>query len=85
MPRIMSHRTKIKICGLTRERNVQAVIAAGAGALGFVFYPKSPRYVTPQRAARLLAMVLPFIATVGLFINVEPEQLVDIVAAAPVR
>ena len=80
----MSHRTRIKICGLTREQDVQAAIAAGADELGFVFYPKSSRYVTPQRAARLLAMVPPFIATVGLFVNAEPEQLVDIVAAAPV-
>lgn len=80
----MSHRTRIKICGLTREQDVHAAIAAGADALGFVFYPKSPRYVTPQHAARLLAMVPPFITTVGLFVNAEPQQLADIVAEAPV-
>jgi len=80
----MSHRTRIKICGLTREQDVQAAVAAGADALGFVFYPKSPRYVTPQQAAGLLAKVPPFITTVGLFVNVEPEQLQQIVAQAPV-
>jgi len=80
----MSHRTRIKICGLTREQDVQAAIAAGADALGFVFYPKSPRYVTPQQAARLLATVPPFITTVGLFVNAEPQQLADIIAEAPV-
>ena len=44
-------RTRIKICGLTREEDIQSVVAAGADAIGFVFYPKSPRYVTPERAA----------------------------------
>ncbi|MEO6919740.1 MAG: phosphoribosylanthranilate isomerase [Collimonas sp.] len=80
----MSHRTRIKICGLTREQDVQAAIAAGADALGFVFYPKSPRYVTPRQAAALIATVPPFITTVGLFVNAEPVQLQDIVAEAPV-
>ena len=44
-------RTRIKICGLTRAEDIQAVVAAGADAIGFVFYPKSPRYVTPEQAA----------------------------------
>ena len=43
--------TRIKICGLTRAEDVAAVVAAGAHAIGFVFYAKSPRYVTPRRAA----------------------------------
>ena len=80
----MSHRTRIKICGLTREQDVQAAVAAGADALGFVFYPKSPRYVTPQQAAGLIAKAPPFVTTVGLFVNVEPAQLQEIVAQAPV-
>lgn len=80
----MNHRTRIKICGLTREQDVQAAVAAGADALGFVFYPKSPRYITPQQAGGLLAKVPPFITTVGLFVNVEPRQLQEIVALAPV-
>jgi len=80
----MNHRTRIKICGLTREQDVQAAVAAGADALGFVFYPKSPRYVTQQQAGGLLAKVPPFITTVGLFVNVEPRQLQEIVALAPV-
>jgi len=77
-------RTRIKICGLTREEDVQAVVAAGADAIGFVFYPKSPRYVTPERAAELIRSVPPFITTVGLFVNHTPEEVADIVRVAPV-
>ncbi|MTV37849.1 phosphoribosylanthranilate isomerase [Duganella radicis] len=76
-------RTRIKICGLTREEDIQAVIASGADAIGFVFYPKSPRYVTPERAAELIATVPPFITTVGLFVNAAPEEVAAAVKIAP--
>ena len=76
-------RTRIKICGLTREEDVQAVVAAGADAIGFVFYPKSPRYVTPERAAELIRSVPPFITTVGLFVNATPDEVAAIVRVAP--
>ena len=52
-------KTRIKICGLTREEDVDAAVAAGADAIGFVFYPPSPRYLTPQRAAELARRVPP--------------------------
>ena len=58
-------KTGIKICGLTREEDVDAAVAAGADAIGFVFYPPSPRYLTPQRAAELARRVPPFVAIVG--------------------
>ena len=61
-------KTRIKICGLTREEDVDAAVAAGADAIGFVFYPPSPRYLTPQRAAELARRVPPFVAIVGLFV-----------------
>lgn len=48
----LPHRTRIKICGLTREADVQAAVQAGADAIGFVLYAPSPRAVTPVRAAR---------------------------------
>ena len=76
-------RTRIKICGLTREEDIQAVVAAGADAIGFVFYPKSPRYVTPERAAELIRTVPPFITTVGLFVNATPEEVAAAVRIAP--
>lgn len=72
------HRTRIKICGLTREEDVRAAVNAGADAIGFVFYPPSPRFVPFERAAELARLIPPFVTTVGLF--VEPER--DFVNAA---
>ncbi len=76
-------RTRIKICGLTREEDVQAAVAAGADALGFVFYPPSPRYVTPQRAAELIAAVPPFVTCTGLFVNASAAEVAATVRQAP--
>lgn len=78
-------RTRIKICGLTREDDVDAAVAAGADALGFVFYPASPRYVTPQRAAELVARVPPFVDVVGLFVNAAPEAVRAVCDAVPIN
>ncbi len=79
----MMHRTRIKICGLTRLEDVQDAVAAGADALGFVFYPASPRALTPEAAAELMATLPPFVQTVGLFVNATPEQVAATVAIAP--
>ena len=49
---LSDHRTRIKICGLTREQDVDAAVEAGADAVGFVLYPPSPRHVTPVIASR---------------------------------
>jgi phosphoribosylanthranilate isomerase len=76
--------TKIKICGLTREEDVDAAVAAGADAIGFVFYPPSPRYVSPQRAAELARRIPPFVDIVGLFVNESPEQVLATCAAVPI-
>ncbi|WP_019141403.1 phosphoribosylanthranilate isomerase [Noviherbaspirillum massiliense] len=75
----MEHRTRIKICGLTRLEDVHAAVAAGADALGFVFYPKSPRYVSPDRAAELISAMPPFVTAAGLFVNAAPGEVADIV------
>ncbi len=64
-------RTRIKICGLTREQDVDAAVAAGADAIGFVLYAKSQRYVSPERAAELARRLPPFVTPVLLFVN-EP-------------
>jgi phosphoribosylanthranilate isomerase len=68
-------RTLIKICGLTREEDVDAAVVAGADAIGFVFYPASPRYVSPRRAAELARRIPPFIDVVGLFVNAPADDV----------
>jgi phosphoribosylanthranilate isomerase len=68
-------RTRIKICGLTREADVDAVVGAGVDAVGFVLYAKSPRYVTPQRAAELAKRLPPFITPVLLFVNASAMEI----------
>ncbi len=68
-------RTRIKICGLTREQDVDDALDAGADALGFVLYPKSPRAVTAERAAALVARMPPFVTPVLLFVNALPHEM----------
>jgi len=69
---VSTPRTRIKICGLTREQDVDAAVAAGADAVGFVLYPKSPRAVTAERAAELARRLPAFVTPVLLFVNEEP-------------
>ena len=77
------HRTRIKICGLTRAEDLHAAVAAGADALGFVFYAKSPRFVTPAQAAALMHAAPPFVSTVALFVNPTVEEVAAVARAAP--
>lgn len=72
-------RTRIKICGLTREEDVDMAVAAGADAIGFVMYAPSPRAVTPARAAELAARLPPFVTPVLLFVN---ESASNVIAAS---
>jgi phosphoribosylanthranilate isomerase len=72
----MSHRTRLKICGLTREADVDAAIEAGADAIGFVLYAKSPRAVTAERAAELASRLPPFITPVLLFVNEDASKVI---------
>ena len=76
---------RIKICGLTREEDVDAAVAAGADAIGFVFYPPSPRYVAPQRASELAKRIPPFVDVVGLFVNETPEVVRTTCDAVPIN
>ncbi|MGC3983220.1 MAG: phosphoribosylanthranilate isomerase [Pseudorhodoferax sp.] len=68
-------RTRIKICGITREQDLDAAVAAGADAVGFVLYAKSPRHVTPRRAAELARRLPPFVTPVLLFVNTPPQEV----------
>lgn len=77
------HRTRIKICGITRAQDRDAAIAAGADALGFVFYPPSPRYIAPAQAAGLVAQMPAFVSRVGLFVNAEPATVHAVLNQVP--
>ncbi|MCI0510652.1 phosphoribosylanthranilate isomerase [Chromohalobacter marismortui] len=66
-------RTRVKICGLTREEDIHAAVAAGVDALGFVMWPGSARAIDEARLARLSACVPPFVTRVGLFVD-QPED-----------
>ena len=77
--------TRIKICGLTREQDVDAAVAAGADAIGFVFYPPSPRHVTAQRAAELVRRIPPFVDVVGLFVNAAPDEVLATCREVPIN
>lgn len=79
----MNQRTRIKICGLTREDDVDAAVDAGADAVGFVFYPASPRVVTVARAAELARRLPPFVTPVGLFVNASQADIAAAAAAIP--
>jgi phosphoribosylanthranilate isomerase len=76
-------RTRIKICGLTREADVDAAVQAGADAIGFVLYDKSPRHVDPARAAALARRLPPFVTPVLLLVNATPTLLRSALAAVP--
>ncbi|MFM8767287.1 MAG: phosphoribosylanthranilate isomerase [Rubrivivax sp.] len=69
------HRTRIKICGLTREADVDAAVAAGADGIGFVLYPKSPRAVSASRAGELARRLPPFVTPVLLFVNATARDI----------
>ena len=70
----------VKVCGITRLEDAEAAVEAGASALGFIFWPKSPRFIDPYRARAIAAALPPFVTTVGVFVN-QPADHVNAVAA----
>ncbi len=68
-------RTRVKICGITRRQDAEFAIEMGADALGFVFYPPSPRAVTVAQAEQIVDGLAPFVAVVALFVDAKPEDV----------
>jgi phosphoribosylanthranilate isomerase len=73
---------RVKICGITRDDDARAAVNAGAHALGFVFHPASPRYITPERAASIIGGLPPFVTAVGVFVNRSKKEIEKVVATA---
>ena len=76
-------RTRIKICGLTREQDIDTAVAAGMDAIGFVMYAPSPRAVTVERAAELALRLPAFVTPVLLFVNETPEAIAQACVQVP--
>jgi phosphoribosylanthranilate isomerase len=83
LPDLHGTRTRIKICGLTRAQDVDAAVAAGADAVGFVRYPKSLRHVGIEQAAELARRLPPFVTPVLLYVNESPETVAADLAHMP--
>jgi phosphoribosylanthranilate isomerase len=76
-------RVRIKFCGITRPEDATAAAAAGADAIGLVFYRNSPRYISPQHAATVCAALPPFVSRVGLFVDPDPEWVRQVLGLIP--
>ncbi|MHB0984792.1 MAG: phosphoribosylanthranilate isomerase [Sulfuricella sp.] len=74
--------TRVKICGITRNEDALMCARMGADAIGLVFYPPSPRFVTATQAAEITRILPPFVTTVGLFVNPAVEQVEEVLRQA---
>ena len=73
---------RVKICGVTRAEDAELATALGAAAIGFVFWPESPRCVVPSRARAIVAALPPFVAAVGVFVNATADEVAKIAGDA---
>ncbi len=78
MARAQNMRTRVKICGITRTQDIKSVVDAGADAIGFVFFPPSPRNVSVELAQELVKYVPAYVQTVGLFVNASSDEILEV-------
>jgi phosphoribosylanthranilate isomerase len=72
-------RTRVKICGITRAQDAEVAARAGADAIGLVFYPPSPRYLSGERAVEIRDALPPFVQSVALFVNPDAPQVAQVI------
>ena len=72
-------RTRVKVCGITRAADARAAAEAGADAIGLVFYPPSPRYLSTERAVEIRDALPPFVQSVALFVNPDAPQVAQVI------
>jgi len=77
--------TAVKICGITRVEDGLAAAHAGAHAIGLVFHPASPRFVTVEQAREIASRMPPFITAVGLFVNADPQTIHNVLRQVPLQ
>lgn len=77
--------TGIKVCGITRQEDAQYCVELGVNALGFVFYGPSPRYVRPAEACKIFRLMPLFVTRVGLFVNAPRDEVLAVLAEAPLH
>jgi phosphoribosylanthranilate isomerase len=79
------HNIRVKICGITRVEDALAVVDAGADALGLVFHPASPRFVSIEQAKAIVNAVGPFVVTTGLFVDADPAAVNAVLTQVPLH
>jgi phosphoribosylanthranilate isomerase len=73
--------TRVKVCGIRRIEDASLAVELGASALGFIFWPSSPRFVEPDRARDIVASLPAFVGTVGVFVDQPPDFVADVARA----
>lgn len=76
------NQVRVKICGVRSLEEAEAAVEAGADALGFNFWPRSPRYIDPDAARSVIRQLSPLVSAIGVFVNEDPLRIAEIVANA---